>query len=186
MNHGFYEASYKQAITQRNLFATLSFLLAISLIVISSLLFFKRERVIISPPHIQKEYWVDENAVSPTYIEQFSSFMSQLLLSKSVNSAPHQRNVILRHTDAKFTSELRQKLIREEEMLKKQNASYVFYPVEISVNSETMESLISGDRVYFVNEKQISSERESYLLKFVYTGTGLFLNSITDKTARSH
>lgn len=185
MNHSFFEASYKQAITQRNLFIFLSFFLSISLIALSSLLFFKRERIIISPPHIQKEFWVDGNSVSPTYIEQFSSFMGQLLLNKSVNSAPNQRTILLRHTYVSFAPELRQKLIREEEMLKKQNSSYVFYPVSISVDCESLTSLISGDRVCFVNEKQISTVRESYLLSFVYTGSGFFLDGITDKTSRS-
>lgn len=185
MNHSFFETSYKQAITQRNLFVFLSFFLSISIIVLSSLLFFKRERIIITPPHIQKEFWVDGNSVSPTYIEQFSSFMGQLLLNKSANSAPNQRTILLRHTDISYAPELRQKLIQEEERLKKQNSSYIFYPISISVDSELLTSTITGDRIYFVNEKQISKVRESYLLSFVYTGSGIFLDGITDITART-
>ncbi len=181
MNRGYFEVSYQQAVNQRNWLALLSLILSLVLLVISAFLFFKTERVIIVPPHIEKELWVDGNSVSPTYLEQFGSFTSQLLFTKSASSAANQRSIILRHTDSGYSPSLRHKLIEEEALLKKQNASYVFYPVEITVNPEKMEVLITGDHKYFVGDKQVSSDKAVYLLSFTYNGSGLFLNEVTAK-----
>jgi len=179
MNREFLEKSSHYLRFQRNIFAALSCLLGISLILTTSFLFLKRERIVITPPTVEKEFWVDGRNVSPTYLEQFGYFLGQLLLGKSSYSASSQRTLLLRHTDPGFSTALRQKLVEEEEILKKQNASYTFFPVSIRVNPEKQEVLLEGDRVFFVSGKQVSSEREGYVLSFNLTGSRLLLSGVT-------
>lgn len=105
-------------IFQRNVFAAFSFLSAVAIIILSSFLFFKQERVVIVPPVIEKEFWVDSQHVSPTYLEQFGYFLGQLLLAKSSQSAASQRTVLLRHTDPSYVGTLKKRLVEEEEILK--------------------------------------------------------------------
>ncbi len=179
MNQTFFEKNLKFLMFQRNIFAFLSFFLAVALILCGTLLFFKRERIIIAPPVIEKEFWVDQKSVSPTYLEQYGYFLGQLLLTKSAQSAVTQRSAILRHTDPSYAGILKQRLIEEEEILKKQSASYVFYPIDIKVHLDTMSLLLTGDRVIFMGGKQISSEQEGYLLKFSFEGARLLLKEIS-------
>ncbi len=171
---------------QRNIFAALAVLLSISLIIISTFLFLKKERVIIVPPTIEKEFWVDGKQISATYLEQIGYFLGQLLLSKSPYSSSSQRTILFRHSDPAFIGVLKQKLLSEEELLKKQNASYVFYPISIQTDLQKNQVLLEGDRVFYVSGKQVSSERESYLLSFRYTGSRLLLSGInfTDKKGK--
>lgn len=184
MKREFSEKCTEYLLFQRNVFSALSILLAITLVLLSAFLFLKRERIIITPPVVEKEFWVDSKTISPTYLEQFGYFLSQLLLGKSSYSAPSQRNLLLRHTDPVFVGTLKQKLIEEEEMLQKQNVSYTFFPVSIRVNQEKKEVLIEGDRVCFVNGKQISSDREGYVLSFNFSGSRLLLSGITSSENR--
>src|SRR3984957_5845880 len=128
------EKNSEYLLFQRNIFAALSLLLAITLILLSALLFLKRERILVVPPVIEKEFWVDGKNISPTYLAQFGYFLGQLLLSKSSYSAASQRHLILRHADPAFVGILKHKLIEEEETLEKQNASYTFFPVSIQTN----------------------------------------------------
>jgi conjugal transfer pilus assembly protein TraE len=165
--------------------AALAFLLATSQIVTSSFLFFKSERVIVVPPMVEKEFWVDGKGISPSYLEQMGQFLGQLLLGKSYHSAASQRSVLLHHTEASFTGPLRKKLIEEEEFLKKQNASYVFYPTEMKIDPVELKVLLRGDRVFFVSGNQISSEREGYILSFSYTGSRLVLTGIESENKTS-
>jgi conjugal transfer pilus assembly protein TraE len=184
MRREFAESSAEYLQFQRNIFAALSILLAVTIVLLSSLLFLKRERIIIAPPIVEKEFWVDSKSVSPTYLEQFGYFLGQLLLGKSSYSAPTQRNMILRHTDPAFVGGLKQKLLQEEEMLQKQNASYIFFPVSLQVNPEKREVMLEGDRLFFVNGKQVSSEREGYILSFNFSGSRLLLSGITSSANR--
>lgn len=185
MSRAFLERNVKFLLFQRNIFITLVFLLGLIALVLSVFLFFKRDRIVIVPPVIEKEFWVDAKHVSPTYLEQFGYFLGQLFLTKSSHSAASQRSIILRHTDPSYAGVLKQRLIEEEEILKKQSMSYVFYPFEIKVSPEQMSLLLIGDRLVFVGGKEVSKEREGYLLHFNYTGSRLLLTEISlDKNGR--
>lgn len=178
MSHLFVEKNIRFLLFQRNVFVALSFLLIVIVLTLSIFLFFKQERIVIVPPVVEKEFWVDAKHVSPTYLEQFGYFLGQLLLAKSSQSAASQRSIILRHTDPSYAGILKQRLIEEEDVLKKQSASYVFYPVEVKVNLEQMSILLSGDRLVFIGGKEASKEREGYILHFNYTGSRLLLKEV--------
>lgn len=179
MSHLFLEKNIKFLLFQRNVFVALTFLLVVIVLVLSTFLFFKHERVVIVPPVVEKEFWVDAKHISSTYLEQFGYFLGQLLLAKSSQSAASQRSIVLRHTDPSYVGILRQRLIEEEEVLKKQSTSYVFYPIEIKVNLEQMSLLLTGDRLVFIGGKEVSKEREGYILRFNYIGSRLLLKEIT-------
>jgi conjugal transfer pilus assembly protein TraE len=178
MNANVLEANVRSLYFQRNIFVAFAFILSLALIVLTSFLFLKRERVIITPPIIAQEFWMDGNGVSPTYLEQFGVFLGQLLLNKSSQSASEQRAIILRHTNPSFLGMMKQRLFEEEEMLKKQDSAYTFYPIEIKVDLKRMEVKLTGDRIAFAGAKTVSSKRETYVLKFVYDGYRLFLKGV--------
>ena len=178
MKSDYMKSSHESLRFQRNAFLLLSCMLALAVGCESLLLFSKRERVIIVPPIIEKEFWVEGGQISPTYLEQFGYFLSQLLLGKSAHSASAQRVVLLRHTDPAFVGSLRQKLLEEEELLKKQNASYTFYPISILPDLPARKVHIEGDKIFYVNGKQISSDRESYTLSFNSKGSRLLLRGV--------
>lgn len=164
---------------QRNIFAVLTLMLATSLIILSLFLFSKRERVVVVPPTVEKSFWIDQHGVSASYLEQYGYFLAQLLLCKSGSSAATQREVLLRHADPEYLPVLRKKLLDEEELLKKQSTSYVFYPRSVETNRERGEVRIEGDRLLFVSDKRVSSQPESYLLRFRYTGSRLLLTEVS-------
>ncbi|MFI5342786.1 MAG: type IV conjugative transfer system protein TraE [Chlamydiales bacterium] len=184
MNRPVLEKSLHFLEFQRNILVTISLLMAIGVIILSSFLFLKRERIIIAPPVIEKEFWVDSHHVSPSYLEQLGLFLGQLLLGKSSQSAPSQRSILLRHADPSFVGMLKQRLIEEEEILKKQNAAYVFYPMDVKVDSSQMSLTLLGDRLLFVAGKQVSSEREEYTLYFSLLGSKMLLKGITSNSKK--
>lgn len=179
MNHDLLSQNLQSLRFQRNIFAALTCLLSITLIILASFLFMKNERIIVTPPMVEKEFWVEGKHISPTYLEQYGCFIGQLLLGKSAQSAPMQRTALLRNTAPDFVGPLKNKLIDEEESLQKQNAAYVFYPIEVKVYPQRKEVLLTGDRIFFVSGQKVSQEHEHYLLSFTYTGGRLLLNGVS-------
>jgi len=179
MNRMIFEKSLYGLEMQRNVLLGLSFLMSGTLVLLSIFLFTKRERIIVVPPVIEKEFWVDSNQISPSYLEQIGLFIGQLILGKSSHSAAAQRAVLLRHVDPGFVGTLRKRLIEEEEILKKQNAAYVFYPIDIKTCLADMSLTLSGERLLFVAGSQVSSKKEEYTLCFSYEGARLLLKSIS-------
>jgi conjugal transfer pilus assembly protein TraE len=178
MNNAFLRSETHSLRFQRNALLAFSFLLSASLLLSLTLLSFKQERIIVTPPLIEKEFWVSSSAVSSTYLEQFGLFLSKLLFEKTPHSSRTQREAILRQTDPSFAAALNAKLLKEEESLLKQNASYVFFPEEVNVNPQKKSVSIRGERVAYILEKPISKEKERYTLTFRQSGSRLLLNSL--------
>ena len=178
MNSDTHRRSLQFLLFQRNVFAGLALLLSVALVLMAAFLFTKRERVIISPPVVEQSYWLDSRSVSPTYLEQFGSFLSQLLLSKSASSASAQRHVLLRHTDPSFATALAQKLHTEEQKLTEEAASYVFFPSTIEADPSTFTVKLTGERVFYAKGKRLSAAEESYILYFQYRAGRLVLSGL--------
>jgi conjugal transfer pilus assembly protein TraE len=178
MNSIAFEENLKAIRNQRNLLFVLCCLLIFSLIVNSIFLLSKNERIVIVPPIVEKEFWVEEHKVSPTYLEQFGCFLGQILLTKSYYTAEAQRKTLLRHVDPAYITGLTERLEKEQEMLGKANSSYVFYITGIEVNLETKSVLLKGNRLFAVGNKVLSEEKESYLLGFSYKDSRLLLNRL--------
>lgn len=178
MNLDAYQRSLRQMFYQRNVLLGLTALLAVSQVVLSIFLFLKNEKTIIVPGVVEKEFWVSIDSVSPTYLEQYGYFIGQLLLNKSAHSASTQKRQLLRHTAPQLASDLHRKLTEEEAMLTKQNAAYVFYPVNIQVNQNELSVILTGDKTVYVAGKAVSTDRENYTFSFSYDGARLLLKEI--------
>jgi conjugal transfer pilus assembly protein TraE len=181
MNSEIHKISLRHLIFQRNACLALTALLSVSLVIVSSFLFVKSERIVIVPPIVEKEFWVDGNNISATYLEQFGYFLGELLLSKSSQSASTQRAIIMRHTSPSYSTQLNKKLMEEEQRLEKERASYVFFPTGIYTNIESKEVVLSGNRTIYVSGKMVSSVVESYSLSFVFQGSRLLLSGVTER-----
>ena len=108
-------------------------------------------------------------------------FFGNLLLSKSAGSAPAQRNVLLRHTDPSYYPSLKKKLDQESQKLIAENASYVFFPATIQADIHSNEVTLTGDRLTYVGDKIISTNKESYTLSFNIVGTRVLLTGVRTK-----
>jgi len=179
MDRIFFERNLKNLLVQRNFLIGLSLMLVTCLILASSFLFFKKERIVVVPSIIEKEFWVDADSVSATYLEQYGFFLGQLLLTKSPHSADIHRAVLCRHTEPGYLAALKNRLVEEEEILKKQNASYVFYLNNIFVNLELLAVTLVGERQFLVAGQKTSIENCGYTLHFIYTGSRLLLKGVT-------
>lgn len=179
MNRDFQVKTLKSLTFQRNMFAGLSALLGVSVLVSSSFLFLKQDRIVVVPPSLEKPFWIEGSRVSNSYLEQHGVFLGELLLNRSVESAPQQRAILLRQASPEFISALKVKLVQEEETLKKQGASYAFFPTGVEVDGPSMRVRLTGDRVFFVGGQQVSCKRESYTLSLKVSGGRVLLNGVT-------
>lgn len=179
MNNEYYQKNIRSVEIQRNICLVLTLLSSCTVLLLAFFMFWRGEKVIVVPAVIEKEFWVDSNTFSTTYLEQMGVFLGKLILEKSPSSAQAQRQILLRHTDPAYFGTLTKKLIEEELLLAKQNASYVFFPVDIRVDLKKRSVLLIGDRTIYVSDKPVSTEREGYVLTFKSSGSKLLLEEIT-------
>jgi len=138
----------------------------------------RSQRIVIIPAVVDREFWVEEKAVSPSYLEQFGTFIGQLILNRSPYNIDLNKKILMKHVDPGFSGALVERLDKEKEMLAKGNGSYVFYTSSIQVSPESKSVLISGKSEFKAGSKVISEEQETYLLGFSYKNGKLLLNRI--------
>lgn len=178
MNEIIREYTFRSLMVQRNIFLSLTFGLLLLVLVFSVLVFKRTERVIIVPATVEKEFWVEGEMVSPSYLEQMGCFLGDLLLTRSSHSSDMQLAILMRHVDPAFSVALQPKLQAELEKLQKDNASYIFFKTNVLVEPHTTSVVLKGDRTLFLGDKILSRAKESYRLGFSNFGGRLLLSSV--------
>ncbi len=132
------------------------------------LVLFKSERVVVVPPEVKREFWLEKNQVSAGYLEEMALFFADLILESSPESTTYMREIILRNTVAQGYGALKSRLLEDERRIKKDRVVTSFRPNSVKVNSSRLIVTILGDLMSFVGEKRISQSRDTYQFQFVY------------------
>jgi conjugal transfer pilus assembly protein TraE len=166
MNRLFEQTRISYLVSHRNILAGLCSVLLAIVLLQSIFLFFRHERVIVSPPELHQSYWVEGDRFSESYLEEMAVFFAHLLLDVSSESLLYQGEVILRHVDAESYSRIRTKLFADAAQLKKENATSRFQPKKAIVSRDSMEVKLKGTMTQYVSGKDVSSYEETFVVRF--------------------
>ena len=161
---------------QRNALMGLSAILLLVVLLQSVLLFFKNERVIISPPELNQSYWIEGNRFSRSYLEEMALLFTHLLLDVTEESVIPQGEVLLRYVNPEYYGDFKAKLLNDEKCLKKQQLSLHFNPRNFGF-PEPLVIDVQGFLTSYVASQKVSQAQETYRLRFSHTKGRLFLDS---------
>ena len=177
MNFNHFKNTMHSLIKQRSALLIIATGLLISNILLSIKLLSQNTRIIITPPSIEKSFWVDSINVSPEYLEQMSTFIAHQILDVTPSSAKMQREIVLGYVSPEFHNVLKKRLEKEEEFLRKEQVSTSFKPTNMTVDAEKLEVELIGEMNHYVASARIKHEVETYILQFAYEGQRLHLKS---------
>lgn len=151
---------------QRNaLLAACSLLMIIGLFQ-SVYLFFRHERVIVTPPQLTQSFWVEGNRFAPQYLEQMALHYAHLILDVTEKNILYQGDIVLRAVSPESYGAFKEKLLSDEKMLKKNNLSTRFSVTECKISAESLSVEITGEMMSFVADKRVSQIHETYHIQF--------------------
>jgi conjugal transfer pilus assembly protein TraE len=176
MQFSFYQKRLGHLAAQGKLFVGLSAFLLIVIFLQTILLFFKHEKIIISPPELKQGYWVEGDRFSNSYLEEMALLFAHFLLDVSPSSILPQGEVILRYVLPEAYGVFKTKLLSDEKRLKKQQLSLHFSPKTMEIPKESVVEL-TGTLSAYVGERKISQQQETYQIVFAKRKGRLFLES---------
>lgn len=153
-------------LSQRNILAGVSVLLFSIVLLQSIFLFFRNERIIISPPELHQSYWVEGDRFSEGYLEEMAVFYAHLLLDVSAETLLYQGEVVLRSVDADSYSRIKTKLFADAAKLKKENVTSRFEPKKAIISRQNLDVQLKGTMTHYISGKQISSYEETFVIRF--------------------
>jgi len=151
---------------QRNSIAGVCAILLTINAVQSLCLFFRHERVIITPPQLTQGFWVEGNQFSPQYLEEMALHYGHFILDVTEKNILYQGEILLRYVVPEAYGFFKAKLLEDEKNLKKNSLSTRFYAVESKVSPEDLTVELTGDLMSYVADKRISNVRETYQIQF--------------------
>lgn len=182
MNLATYRSHLEKIISQRNGYLVIaSGMLLVCLLQCLIILFlYGREKIVIVPPMVEKSFWVSSHHVSPEYLSEMTMFFCNLRLNMTPENASMQRETLLRYTDPDYYSDLKSRLVQEEDRINEQHISMAFYPVNVKVSSDKLQVMIDGDLKAQVGDASIPTRRVRYLVSYRYDAGRLLIKSFEE------
>ena len=163
---------------QRNMLLGLVSVLLVILVILSASLFFRRERVIVLPPEVKREFWVEGNRFSPEYLEEMAVYFLHLALDVNQTTLTYNTEILTRYADVETANYLQEKYERDLKKLKENDASTTFEVKEVKVFPDSNVVHAEGVLKHFIGSKCIKENPEVYAVSFKTYRGRLFFKEI--------
>ncbi len=97
-----------------------------------------RERIVLTPPTIEKSFWVAKDKVSASYLEQMGGFMAYLTLDVSPSSIEWKKAMLLQYVAPDVYGALQTRQDLEADRLKRLNATTQFSVAQLVPDEDTL------------------------------------------------
>ncbi len=163
---------------QRNMLLGLVAVLLTILVILSSCLLFRSERVIVLPPEVRREFWVEGNRFSPEYLEEMAVYFLHLSLDVNQTTLPYNTEILARYSDTETANYLKEKYERDIKKLKENDASTTFEVKEVTVFPDPNIVRAEGILKHYVGSKCIKERSAIYEVSFKTYRGRLFFKEI--------
>jgi len=137
-------------------------------------------RTTIVPPNITKSFWVEDNAVSPEYLEQMGSYVLNLALTNTPSSAEYNARQLLKVVAPASYGTLERTLLAGAREMKENSATTVWSPSTATPHVDKNAIVYSGVRTTWIGDKRTSQEQKTYLVRFSYSGGKILLRELVE------
>ena len=155
---------WKTALAENFFLRSLCLLLALGLILNATFLK-KNERIIVSPPEIQREFWVESNRASPEYLEQMGVFFATLGGNLSPSNAAYNVKFLSSYIPPDVYSDVKSELAAQAHYIAKNNITQAFFPVSVKVLDGNGRVFVEGDVIRNIGTTRISKEKMVFNIK---------------------
>lgn len=131
------------------------------------------EKTIVVPPDLVKPFSIHKNQISPSYIEQMTHYLSQLLLTYHDDNITAQLDSVLRHADPAAYAHLKAEFHAQAERVSRHQIGSVFYPMGIHIAKLT--ATINGELVSMIGQKIVSRKQKYYQFQYDYRNGSFYL-----------
>lgn len=177
--------SVANAFSGRVLSYSLLLSLALNILVMATfLLRDKTHRETLVPPTIHKTFWVEDERIDVSYMEQMGVFLLQLILNTTPATSELAISTFLRYTGPESYGQLEKVLRAQAAQLKAGAVSTAFYPRAVTVSPDAKNAIaIAGVLSAFSADKRLPDRPVTYTLKFRFSGGKVFLSELNQAEA---
>lgn len=155
---------------KRSQFLSIGLVLALLLALWNALNMFGRDRTIVTPPTIEKSFWVTASTAAPAYVEQMTLWIASLILDVTPENIDYKATLLLQYAHPDAHGKLKERQVLESQRLKRDNAVTYFVLQTIRSHPEKMAALVSGRLHTLINGNHVADQDKNYLVRFRMDG----------------
>jgi conjugal transfer pilus assembly protein TraE len=141
----------------------------------------KTVRTVLTPPEINKTFWVDGHRLSPEYLEQMGSWVISMFATVSPASVEYQTQTLLKYVDPSVFGDLSVRFRMSANRLKADNLTQIFLPREVRISEQGAAVAFIGTQSSWVADKRVpGDEQKAFLVAFAYDGARTFIKELRE------
>lgn len=138
----------------------------------------RSEKIIITPPIVERSFWVQGEDVSEEYLSQMATWFLSLNLTYNSDNARAQAEILLPYLHPSKHAALSQKIEKQLVAIKRYNESSVFYITEVAVLNNDV--ALIGDLRRTAGRTQIENRKAAYKVSFKFDTGRLTVYDISE------
>lgn len=138
------------------------------------------EKTIVTPPNIEKSFWVSADGVSKSYLEQMAYWYAGLALTATKATGEYQKKLFLQYASPQKSAQLAAEMTSRLKFMEENSASTMFTAKSLKADEKLMRVAIFGDLETFVQDKRISIKPVVYVIAFQNINGKLFVNEFKE------
>lgn len=127
-------------------------------------------RTVVTPPKIEKSFWITDNTASGDYIEQMGQWVSYLTLDVTADNVEYKSDLLLKLAHPDYHSALQQKLRVNAEKVRRDNAVTSFDVRAVRSAPDVLAAVLTGHLTVHINGKLVKKDVRHYLVRFALAG----------------
>lgn len=140
-----------------------------------------KHTTVLIPVGLTQESTIGSNAVSDSYLIQWTDFILGLKLNVTPETILYHQHALLPHVSNSVYGKFKAGLIKENEKIISDGISTVFYPKETKVlDKANYKTRASGQLNIYIGDTFHDTIQLSYDLQFEYVNNRLLLRSMTE------
>ena len=167
-----WKKNWKAALAENFFLRSAVLLLAVGLI-LNATVFRENTRIIVVPPTLTDQFWIEKGKAAPEYMEQMAVFLATLAGNLSPRNAEFNVDALLKYIDHGRMIEVKDDLSAQAEYIKKNNISQSFYVDATNVDMTNQSVIVEGQVVRNIGAIKVSQEKMRFHIGFKMSGYSL-------------
>ena len=139
-----------------------------------------KERTIVLPAELHRPFWITDQAMSDSYLEQIAQFLVHVLLNVTPTTFAQSQEQFLSYVAPQYFSAMRTQLVAQQLEIERLGMSSIFYPRQFKVNAQKKFVEVEGALKISLGNSPLESQTKSYRLTFLQEQGRLWLRSFEE------
>jgi conjugal transfer pilus assembly protein TraE len=139
-----------------------------------------KEKVVVVPPIVNRDFWVSSDTVSDSYLEQMAEFFSSLLLNVTPNSFVTRSEHLLQHVEPNAYAKIKAQLVEQQLEIERRAMSTTFHPSSFKVDRSRLVVELKGQLKILMGNASVESQSKTYQIKFAQHHGRLYIQQFSE------